>query len=84
MLEPLSGYLNLALALKKSPQLHGQAFNFGPSPNQNYSVGSLVSAMEKYWPNVKWEDISEKDKGPFESGLFVFSRKKLLRLMSFS
>lgn len=69
VLEPLSGYLNLALALKSTSDLHGQAFNFGPAPNQNYSVVSLVSAMEKYWPNVEWEDISEKHEGPFESGL---------------
>ena len=82
VLEPLSGYLNLALALKKSPQLHGQAFNFGPSPNQNYSVGSLVSAMEKYWPNVKWEDISEKDKGPFESGLLKLDCDKAFNCLN--
>ena len=30
VLEPLSGYLNLAINLNESNKLHGEAFNFGP------------------------------------------------------
>ncbi len=41
VLEPLSGYLNLALALKKDNKLHGEPFNFGPPAQQNHSVGEL-------------------------------------------
>ena len=49
VLEPLSGYLNLAMSLSESAQLHGEPFNFGPPADQNHSVGSLVTQMSKHW-----------------------------------
>ena len=35
VLEPLSGYLVLAATLAKSGKYHGEAYNFGPSTDQN-------------------------------------------------
>ena len=34
VLEPLSGYLSLAMALKENIKLHGEPFNFGPPAQQ--------------------------------------------------
>ena len=36
VLEPISGYLSLAVSLKKSDKLSGQAYNFGPSSDNNF------------------------------------------------
>ena len=51
VLEPLSGYLWLAAEL--SAGRHGElscAFNFGPGPESNRSVGELVQEIVKSWP----------------------------------
>ena len=78
VLEPLSGYLNLALALNESATLHGQPFNFGPSAQQNHSVGELVMAMSHHWDRVRWEDVSAQYGGPYESGLLKLNCDKAL------
>ena len=78
VLEPLSGYLNLAMALKESAALHGQPFNFGPPAQQNHSVGELVTAMSKQWDQVRWEDVSAQYGGPYESGLLKLNCDKAL------
>lgn len=78
VLEPLSGYLNLAMALKESADLHGQPFNFGPPARQNHSVGELVGAMSHHWDQVRWEDVSAQYGGPHESGLLKLNCDKAL------
>lgn len=78
VLEPLSGYLNLAVALKESAALHGQPFNFGPAAQQNHSVGELVAAMTNHWDQVKWEDVSDQYGGPYESSLLKLNCDKAL------
>lgn len=81
VLEPLSGYLNLALALKDSAALHGQPFNFGPPAQQNHSVGELVAAMTAQWDQVRWEDVSAQYGGPYESGLLKLNCDKALHYL---
>ena len=78
VLEPLSGYLNLAISLKESSALHGQPFNFGPPAQQNHSVGELVSAITDHWDQVRWEDVSAQYGGPYESGLLKLNCDKAL------
>jgi len=78
VLEPLSGYLNLAMALKEGPALHGEPFNFGPPAQQNHSVGELVATMTEHWDHVRWEDVSAQYGGPYESGLLKLNCDKAL------
>jgi len=78
VLEPLSGYLILAMALKESAALHGEPFNFGPPAQQNHSVGELVAAMTQHWDQVRWEDVSAQYGGPYESGLLKLNCDKAL------
>ena len=52
VLEPLSGYLCLAENLYLGNQNHGEAYNFGPSSYQNYSVSKLIDEMAKYWDQI--------------------------------
>jgi CDP-glucose 4,6-dehydratase len=49
VLEPLSGYLRLAQKLSESPDLHGEAFNFGPKESNVYTVDEVVSRLGKHW-----------------------------------
>ena len=45
VLEPLSGYLALGQALAQQPELHGEAFNFGPRAEQNRTVLELLQDL---------------------------------------
>ena len=81
VLEPLSGYLLLGNKLYKQSELHGEAFNFGPSLTDNYSVLELVKKMSLYWDKVKWEDCSKKENSHFESGLLKLNCDKALMLI---
>lgn len=78
VLEPLSGYLNLALALFDRQELHGESFNFGPPAQQNYTVLELVTRMAQYWERVRWKDVSSKANGPYESSLLKLNCDKAL------
>ena len=78
VLEPLSGYLNLAMALSESNLLHGEPFNFGPPAAQNHSVGELVEQMSQHWDQVRCQDVSEQKQGPYESGLLKLNCDKAL------
>ncbi len=78
VLEPLSGYLTLALALKQDSVLHGHPFNFGPPAQQNHSVAELVIEMSKHWDQVRWEDVSSQYGGPYESSLLKLNCDKAL------
>ena len=78
VLEPLSGYLNLAMDLHNNINLHGEPFNFGPPAQQNQSVGELVTAMSNYWSKVHWTDTSAKHGGPYESKLLKLNCDKAL------
>ena len=85
VLEPLSGYLSLANSLYDHDELHGESFNFGPLSQQNSSVGNLVQSMSKYWENVRWNDVSEKNMlAPYESGLLKLNCDKALHFLNWS
>lgn len=72
VLEPIFGYLILALKLSTDISLHGEAFNFGPSDRNNHSVSDLVNEMSKYWNKVLWNDVSSKEN--------IFNESNLLKL----
>jgi CDP-glucose 4,6-dehydratase len=81
VLEPLSGYLALAVALAQRPELHGEPFNFGPQAQQNHSVLELVQQMAKHWEQVRWQDVSGGIAGPYESGLLKLNCDKALHYL---
>jgi CDP-glucose 4,6-dehydratase len=78
VLEPLSGYLVLAAELAKENQFHGEAYNFGPSSNQNYPVSELIDEMAKYWDHVRWNDVSVSKDHLHEAGLLKLNCDKAL------
>jgi len=78
VLEPLSGYLCLAESLHKSDVYHGEAYNFGPSADQNYPVNKLINEMSKYWDQIKWNDISNNGNHVHEAGLLRLNCDKAL------
>ena len=53
VLEPLSGYLALAVHMSNKKIFEGQAFNFGPSDRQINTVKNVVAAINNYLPDKK-------------------------------
>ena len=78
VLEPLSGYLMLAVALTEETGLHGEAYNFGPSDDLNHPVSDLIDEMSKYWDHVRWNDISKLKEHVHEAGLLKLNCDKAL------
>ena len=56
VLEPISGYLNLAAKLAENFELNGESFNFGPNAEYNHSVKNLLEDLAKTW---KFSDVSD-------------------------
>jgi len=81
VLEPLSGYLNLAKELSQRSELHGEPFNFGPPHHQRHTVFDLVQAMSRHWDKVRWEENSMEKKSPYESGLLKLNCDKALHYL---
>ena len=78
VLEPLSGYLSLGAHLADSKKFSGEAYNFGPSANQNHSVSELILEMKKHWKNVDWSDRSSGNEIHSEAGLLKLNCDKAL------
>ena len=80
VLEPLSGYLQLALELARRPDLNSEPYNFGPPAHQNATVAELLNAMQVHWPNTRWNDVSGAEK-LHEAGLLKLCCDKALQQM---
>ena len=84
VLEPLSGYLKLAKELNYNPQLSGNAFNFGPNSNQNYTVIDVVKELSKNWEGSSWREDQNKIKKVQESQLLKLNCDKALHLLKWN
>lgn len=58
VLEPLTGYLQLAAALQADPERHSRPYNFGPQPYDHLTVGDLVAKAVKLYGSGSWQDVS--------------------------
>lgn len=80
VLEPLSGYLWLAVRLLQEGSRFAQAWNFGPPERAPVNVGSLVQELIRLWGSGDWEDVSS-DQAPHETGLLMLSWEKAANLL---
>lgn len=80
VLEPLSGYLALGQALADTPELHGEAFNFGPRAEQNRTVVQLLEDLGRHWgfPSVDRAYSITADIPFHEAGLLKLNCDKAL------
>ena len=77
VLEPLSGYLTLAMELDINKKVHGEPFNFGPPTEQILSVGELVNRMSKIWFKDQFTNYIKEDFSSFhEAGLLKLNCDK--------
>ena len=81
VLEALSGYILLAVRLRLNAKIHGEAFNFGPKLNHNYSVLALLKEAKKIWPSILWSITNNKKKFK-ESNLLKLNCNKAKKVMN--
>jgi len=81
VLEPLSGYMLLAKNLYADSNFNGEAFNFGPTEENNYSVRELITTMQGYWKNVSWKSDYGSGEKHHEAGLLKLNCDKALSLL---
>ena len=81
VLEPLSGYITLAEKLKKNNSLHGEAFNFGPKSDQNFTVQKVIEEISKYWVGSDWSPVKNNQNKFYESSLLKLNCDKALYML---
>lgn len=82
VLEPLSGYLQLAAKLAEEDQPNSplySAFNFGPNLDSNRSVADVVEQVLKHWSG-SWTDQTPSD-APHEAGKLNLTTDKAYHLL---
>ena len=82
VLEPLSGYLLLAQKLSVNEINTGEAFNFGPKTDNNFSVLNLLEELSIHWPQIQWK--IEENESIHEARLLKLSIDKALMDLSWN
>ncbi len=81
VLDVLKGYMTLAIKLKKNSKLNGEAFNFGPRGNDNYSVLQIIKYLKSIWKMVDWK-VHKSKKSFYESKLLKLNSNKAAKLLN--
>ncbi len=80
VLEPLSGYLTLAMLLDIDAVKFSGAYNFGPLPNDHLPVKKLVETAIDCWGKGTWVDKSDASQ-PHEAGLLQLDISKAKNIL---
>jgi CDP-glucose 4,6-dehydratase len=67
VLDPISGYLLLALKMKENPIVYSDAWNFGPVYSNNITVQNLAEMMIREWGYGEWV-VTSDEKTVHEAG----------------
>ena len=84
VLEPLAGYLALALKLEAGDRDFCSALNFGPYRDDSLTTGELASVFCGCWgENLKWEHSGEL-KAPHESVILKLNITKAMKTLGWT
>ena len=61
VLEPLSGYLLLGAKLLNKEKHYADAWNFGPSYDEHYSVEDVIIQIQKHWKKIEFDLVKNKN-----------------------
>lgn len=78
VLEPLSGYLATGAALAADDKLHGEAFNFGPPTDRNFTVIDLLQELARRWDPANADIVDVQPADFYEAGLLKLNIDKAL------
>jgi len=75
VLEPLFGYLKLAVRLDNAKK-YSDSWNFGPNPNDAISVNEIALMSKKYFPDLKLEFKNNTNNNLHEAVLLMLDINK--------
>jgi CDP-glucose 4,6-dehydratase len=76
VLEPLTGYLLLAIKLLEGGKKFSSAFNFGPNTESSCSVKDLVDLFQKAWSKETNVSIEINEQQIHEAGILLLDSSK--------
>ena len=79
VLECLAGYLRLGKHLLQGTSEFADAWNFGPGPDGNRTVASVLQTMHIHWPELNWHQTSVTQ--PHETTLLQLDSTRAHRLL---
>lgn len=84
VLEPLSGYLTLAVALSNNRELSGESFNFGPLPEKSKTVIDVINDLSTHLQEYNVSEYYKiTERKPFhEAGLLRLNCEKSNHILS--
>jgi CDP-glucose 4,6-dehydratase len=82
VLEPLAGYLQLAIKLNQDPKAYAQAWNFGPRHDSIINVEELVKKLIEYWGQGEYQ--VDKGEHVHEAKYLELDIQKAVRKLNFS
>lgn len=71
VLEPLRGYLSLAVKMFKYGNRYAEAWNFGPADGDSITVKEMVEKILDFWGDGNWKDISKKISDPLHEAKYL-------------
>jgi len=80
VLEPLAGYMRLAMKLHESNRYSG-SWNFGPKDEMNFSVVDLVRAIQRFDTQGRLQILPESPDKPHEAKLLKLDISKAVNLL---
>jgi CDP-glucose 4,6-dehydratase len=80
VLEPLSGYLTLAVRMYEEPKKYTGGWNFGPSGDSIHTVKDVAETIVSFWGDGKIE-VRVEEGAPHEAGLLHLSCDKVTHLL---
>jgi CDP-glucose 4,6-dehydratase len=76
VLDPLFGYLLLALKMKENPDVYAGAWNFGPYHSNAVDVQTLTEKILRDWGRGTWKGMSHHKNAPHEAGYLMLDTAK--------
>ena len=70
--------------LSRDNTVNGEAFNFGPYAENNYSVLELIQEMASSWPRVSWELREPEIAQFYESSLLKLNCDKAKHVLDWT
>jgi CDP-glucose 4,6-dehydratase len=67
VLDPLFGYLWLALKMKEDPEVYAEAWNFGPYHSNAVDVQTLTEKVLEEWGSGTWKGVLHDENAPHEA-----------------
>jgi CDP-glucose 4,6-dehydratase len=81
VLDPLFGYLVLALKMKEDPKMFAEAWNFGPYHSNAVDVQTLAEKVLKEWGSGTWVEMSQNENTSHEANyLKLDTAKSMMKL----